>query len=417
MIDLSKIRYRVVVMDENSNQYNIKDYIQNLGWEENENEIAVRCSFTAKNDETSKGYLSNIIKPGCLVGIFATDGGSLDEEVARGYVETWNPSERNRTTDLKCTCYDELYKLQKSQDNRYLQSGTGTQSAIEAILDDWEIPQEDYTGPNASHGKTVYNNKYLSDMILELLDDAYKKGEDKCIIRASKGKTAIVPKGSNSTVYVFQKDNTQMFSQSISTADLITRVQVVGQADDDGKRSVEATLNGLTKYGIRQRIYTRGSDETLADAKSASQEILNSDGKITKGMTVQSPDVPFIRKGDLVYIISSSVSEYYLVKSIQHSIESYSMTMELDIAEEELVAATEESSSGGTKEYNVGDVVNFHGGTHYVSSYPDSKGYNARAGSAKITIKNGSGQAHPWHLIHEDSGSNVYGWVDDGTFD
>ena len=38
-------------------------------------------------------------------------------------------------------------------------------------------------------------------------------------------------------------------------------------------------------------------------------------------------------------------------------------------------------------------------------------------GKAKITIKNGSGKAHPWHLIHTDSGSNVYGWVDDGTFD
>ena len=69
------------------------------------------------------------------------------------------------------------------------------------------------------------------------------------------------------------------------------------------------------------------------------------------------------------------------------------------------------------KSYNVGDIVNFKGGTHYVSSYPDAKGYNARAGKAKITIKNGSGKAHPWHLIHVDGGSNVYGWVDDGTFE
>lgn len=67
--------------------------------------------------------------------------------------------------------------------------------------------------------------------------------------------------------------------------------------------------------------------------------------------------------------------------------------------------------------YNVGDIVNFHGGTHYVSSYPGSRGYRAKAGKARITIKNGSGKAHPWHLIHVDGSSNVYGWVDDGTFD
>lgn len=83
-------------------------------------------------------------------------------------------------------------------------------------------------------------------------------------------------------MYVFRTDNTQMFSQSISTADMITRVKVVGKADDDGRTSVEATVNGETKYGIRQRIYTRGKDESLADAKSAAQEILDDEGKIKR---------------------------------------------------------------------------------------------------------------------------------------
>ncbi len=410
MIDLSNIRYRVVVMDEAGNQYNIKDFIQNLGWEENEKEISVHSSFMTRNDSTSKGYLSNIIKPGCLVGIFASDG-VMDEEVARGYVETWNPTEKNSGNDLKCTCYDELYKLQKSQDNRYYSSGTGTKSALQSIFDDWEIPQGDYKGPNASHGKTVCNNKYLSDIMLELLDDAAKRGEEKCMIRAEKGYVSVVPWGSNKSVYVFKVDNTQSFSQSVSTENLITRVKVVGQADNDGKQSVNATLNGETQYGIRQRIYTRGSDETLSDANAAAQEILNGDGKIEKKMTVQGPDVPFVRKGDLVYIMSNSVSDYYYVKSIQHNADSYSMTMDLEYAE------PERDSGQGMKEYKVGDVVNFHGGTHYVSSYPGAKGYNARAGQAKITIKGGSGQAHPWHLIHTDSNSNVYGWVDNGTFD
>lgn len=413
MIDLSKIRYRVVVMDEGGSQYNIKDYIQNLGWEENENEISVRTSFVVMNANTSKGFLSDIIKPGCLIGIFATDG-SIDEEVARGYVETWDSVEKNSGISLKCTCYDELYRLQKSQDNRYYPSGTGTKSALLGILDDWEIPQGAYSGPNASHGKMVYNNKYLSDIMLELLDDAAKKGEDKCIIRASKGYTDIIARGSNETVYVFSADNSKSFSHSISTADLITRVKVVGQSDDEGNRSVDAALDGKTEYGIRQRIYTRGSDETLDDAKSAAQEILGGDGKIVNEITVQSPDVPFIRKGDLVYVISGSSSDYYFVKSIQHDADIYSMTMELEQTEK---SGDNGSDGNAAKEYNVGDIVSFHGGTHFVSSYPDAKGYNASAGSAKITIKDGSGKAHPWHLIHTDGSSNVYGWVDEGTFD
>lgn len=414
MIDLYAIRYRVVVMDEGGNQYDIRDYIQNLGWEENENEISTRISFTAKNDNTSKGALADIIKPGCLIGIFAADGGQLNEEVARGYVETWNPVEKNSGNSLRGVCYDELYKLQKSQDNQYYSAGTGTKAAIQGIFDDWEIPQGEYRGPNVSHGKLVYNNRYLSDIILDLLDDAAKKGAGKHMLRAVKGYAGVVPRGGNETVYVFKPDNVQSFSQSVSTENLITRVKVVGQADDDGNRSVDATLNGQLKYGIRQRIYIRGSDETLEDANSAAQEILDGEGKIEKEMTVQSPDVPFVRKGDLVYIESGSISAYYYVNSIQHNADTFSMTMDLEYAEPE----AENSNSGQEKkEYKVGDIVNFHGGTHYVSSYPGAKGYKARAGKAKITIANGSGKAHPWHLIHTDSESNVYGWVDDGTFD
>ena len=50
MIDLSKITYHIIVVDENGKQYDIRNYIENLGWEENENEMSVRTSFTVRND-------------------------------------------------------------------------------------------------------------------------------------------------------------------------------------------------------------------------------------------------------------------------------------------------------------------------------------------------------------------------------
>lgn len=334
MIDLSNIRYRVVVMDEGGSQYNIKDYIQNLGWEENEHEISMRISFTARNDKTARGYLSSIIKPSCLVGILASSN-CMETEVARGYVETWNPVEKNSGNDLTCTCYDELYKLQKSQDNRYYPSGTGTQSAIQGIFEDWGIPLGEYQGPNVAHGKEKYNNKFLSDILLSLLDEAAKKGGETCIIRAMKGYVSILPRGSNQEIYVFKENNTQSFSQSVSTANLITRVKVVGQADKDGKQSVEAVVNGMTTYGIRQRIYTRGTDETLEAAKSAAQQILDEDGRIEKNMTLQSPDVPFIRKGDRVYVMNGFASNYYDVKGIRHHADSCSMEMDLEWIEKQ----------------------------------------------------------------------------------
>lgn len=79
-----------------------------------------------------------------------------------------------------------------------------------------------------------------------------------------------------------------------------------------------------------------------------------------------------------------------------------------------------DSDGNKKKSYKVGDIVNFKGGTHYVSSYKNAKGSSARAGKAKITLDpdcKGNGGAHPYHLVHTDSKSNVYGWVDEGTFE
>lgn len=85
------------------------------------------------------------------------------------------------------------------------------------------------------------------------------------------------------------------------------------------------------------------------------------------------------------------------------------------------VKETRATGTGGEKkEYKAGDIVNFHGGTHYYSSYSGAKGYPATAGKAKISLDKsckGNGGAHPYCLIHTDSTSNVYGWVDEGTFD
>ncbi len=329
-------------------------------------------------------------------------------------MNTWNPSLQNSGRELKCVCYDELYSLQKSQENLYFPSGTGTKSAVTGILNAWELPLRKYEGPDVAHGKLKFNNRYLSDILLELLDDAVKKGGKKCILRAAEGKAEITPRGSNRNVYIFKADNIKSVSESHGIDSLITRVTVTGQADDEGKTSVEATLDGLTRYGIRQRIYVRGSDETLEAAKSAAQEILNEDGTIKKEITLQSLDVPVIRKGDRIELEAGLTKGSFYVKSVRHDADTCSMSMELKKTEREEVKG---ETSETHKDHNVGDVVNFRGGTHYISSYPGARGYPAGAGPAKITKKNGSGKAHPWHLIHTDSSSNVYGWVDDGTFD
>lgn len=68
-----------------------------------------------------------------------------------------------------------------------------------------------------------------------------------------------------------------------------------------------------------------------------------------------------------------------------------------------------ETVTSGT-DYKVGDVVLFTGTKHYTSSN-DTNAKTCKAGNAKITAI-ATGAKHPYHLVHTDNSSNVYGWVD-----
>ena len=304
-----------------------------------------------------------------------------------------------------------LYNLQKSQDNFFFRSGTGTKTRINKILGKWKVPLGRYEGPDKKHGKKKYQNKYLSDILLNILDDAVKKGGKKSVIRMEKGKVSIIPEGSNKDIYVFKGNNINAAIRNRSIDGLVTRVKVVGRSKEKGREKTEAVLDGLTKYGVRQRIYTRGSDESIKDAKKAAQEILNEDGTARLEVTVESPDVPYICKGDMVYIQTRGVRGYFIVSGIRHDASSCSMSVEAKPSQKNNVSKNQNIVQ---VDYKAGDIVSFNGGTHYVSS-SGSKGYEAEAGKAKIT-KIKSQEKHPYHLIHTDKNSNVYGWVDSGSF-
>lgn len=68
-------------------------------------------------------------------------------------------------------------------------------------------------------------------------------------------------------------------------------------------------------------------------------------------------------------------------------------------------------TTGGTADIKVGDVVEFTGTKHYVSSTAKTAS-SCKPGKAKVTAI-AKGKAHPYHLIAvSGDGSTVYGWTD-----
>ena len=403
---VSDTDYTLVIVTEDGTQYDISDFAEDLGWEENEKELASHLSFTVGTDNEE---LTSLIKIGCVAAVL-TDG----VERTRGTIQRARVKVSGSKETRTVTAYDELYPLQTSEAQFLFPAGQSTKSILTQILDEWGVPLGKYTGANVTHEKLVFQNGSLAETILEILDDAEKKGGEKSILRATQGQVEIVTRGGNSVVYELDENDTVSVEHETSITSLITRVKVVGQeSDKEGVPPVEAVVNGLTQFGIRQKIYRREKDATVAEARTAAQKIIDEEGKIGRNQSVTAPDAPDLRKGDRVYVSVGEMSGYFYANGVRHDATSGTMTLDLEECDGQQVS---EGKQEAKKEYNTGDIVQFHGGTHYVSSYPDAKGYKASAGPAKITIKDGSGKAHPWHLVHMDKTSNVYGWVDEGTF-
>lgn len=188
-------------------------------------------------------------------------------------------------------------------------------------------------------------------------------------------------------------------------------------ASDGGEAKKVGTANGGTQTMDTVRcLYLNEKCDSEAEARQKALAALN---EANRGITTLSGDIPANPKIFSTSVVAVSgmgvIDGNYFVKKMTLTLDpsgGTTQSMELYKIYEQITDQPAAAPAGGK---NVGDIVNFKGGTHYVSSYAGSKGYAAKAGPAKITSIN-AGQAHPYHLIHTDSSSNVYGWVDEGTF-
>jgi hypothetical protein len=192
----------------------------------------------------------------------------------------------------------------------------------------------------------------------------------------------------------------------------VTRVKIYGKADDDGRRGVEAAVDGDQSFGVLQRIILRDADKDIAAANAEAQALIDENGKPDETIQLNSPDVPFLRKGDKVEVAAGNLIGGFIVLGVSHTATTRMMTMTLSRYVDPKTTATRQTSTEPAHgDFKVGDKVNFSGGSHYVSSTATTPTDGDRtAGMAKITNM-AKGAAHPIHLT--GISSNVYGWVNE----
>lgn len=117
--------------------------------------------------------------------------------------------------------------------------------------------------------------------------------------------------------------------------------------------------------------------------------------------------------------ITSSIKPYLLSLTFTDNEEDASDDLQIKLQDREGVWMTDwlqkmldgDVSAASSDGYKVGDVVQFLGGPHYKTSTDKKANGTPKAGPAKITIIK-QGALHPYHVIHTDGTSRVYGWVD-----
>lgn len=356
MINIANIQYRVVGIMPDGTKLDLTTVCTDVGWEEGARELSARISMKVYNGFYMGKQLSEIVQPNMPVYIYAIMDG-VQVKVCTGTIARWKLTFTNGQTAMDITAYDEMIALRRNQDSLYFSDGTGTKAIITQILDKWGVPY-DYKGPDVQHAKTVFKKKYLSDMVLKILDDAKMKGAGVYFMRANNGKVEIIPRGTNTTTYHLDAmNNTVSGSDDYDASAIVTRVTIVAKSDKEGHQAVLSTIDGDTKFGIRQVIYERPQDKTLEDATTAAKQILKEKGALKRKTTLTGPDIPTLRKGDRVRVRVGTIYGYFFVKSIRHNADDGKMSLEItEDKEKNKEEANKQSQQGTTSSVSTTDI-------------------------------------------------------------
>jgi hypothetical protein len=330
IITPEKFKYKVKVLQGTGTLADITGAITDISLEDDDGEIAQHADVTVANIKCGSGNLSDMIKPGCSLFYYA-DWGAGFTEVFRGFVWDWNDRPTSSDKSFEFTAYDNLIFLDKSQDNLYFSKDTKTESIISAIAKKWNVPLS-YQYKSIAHSKQMMPATTLSDALKTILDDAQSKLDEDYVVTSQKGVLTIAVQGSNSTVCEFNADNCTATQNKLSMDDLITKVVVGGKEDSEGRIPVEVIFEGRTEFGVLQSITNRDGDTTLAAAETEAKKTLQEHGNLSEDRTIDTIDIPFIRKGDKIKVSVGSLDGYFYVLGVTHSPKTQTMTLQIKSA-------------------------------------------------------------------------------------
>lgn len=330
---------------------------------------------------------------------------------------------QNHKKKLSFTAYDNGIYLANNKDTFTYENKTASEVFRDVCsrfgLPMGEVSECSYRIPELTKSKTTG-----FDAIADALSLDFDATGIRHFITSTKGKLNLLTRRENILQWVIETgQNLTSYTYTRSIEDIKTRIKMISKEGTAIAERSNPVLEG--KIGVFQEI--EKPDESLSTAQVNDLVVSMLEEKSTpeRTLSVDAVGIPEVISGMGVYIIipELGISRTFYVDEDTHTFQDnlHTMTLKLNYANDlskpkKGMGSGNGSIGGGSKNYGIGDVVQFHGGYHYVSSSAgNSTGSKCAAGPAKITLV-AAGAKHPWHLIHTDGSTRVYGWVDDGTF-
>lgn len=391
--------------------YDVTQLVEQVSWKGRKGSSSRTLTVTLIDDDGYKHARSEIDVEQGHQCIFSYDG----TELFRGIIMSQTQTNKKK---LQFTAYDNGIYLANNKDTFVYENKTASDVFRDCCtrfgLPMGEVASCSYKIPELTKSKTT-----AFDAIADALSLDFDATGIRHYISSSKGKLNLLTRRENIMQWVIEVgQNITTYSYTRSIEDIKTRVKMVSKEGTTIAEKSNAALE--KKIGVFQEIDQPDESLTTAQVNDLIASILEEKSTPERTLSVEALGIAEVISGIGVYIIipELGISRTFYVDEDTHTFADNKHTMTLKLTYANDLAKEEKGSAeaSNSKDYQVGDVVQFGGGYHYVSSTASNPtGSKCAAGPAKITLI-AKGAKHPWHLIHTDSSTRVYGWVDDGSF-
>lgn len=393
--------------------YDVSQLVETIVWRGRKGSSSRTLDVTLIDDDGYKHARSGINVEQGHQCMFYYNG----KELFRGIIMSQTQSSKKR---LKFRAYDNGIYLANNKDTFCYENKTASDVFRDCCtrfgLPMGEVAKCTYKIPELTKSKTT-----AFDAIADALSLDFDATGIRHYVSSDKGKISLLTRRENILQWVIEVgQNLGTYSYTRSIEKIKTRVKMVSKEGTTIAEKSKADLE--KKLGVFQEVDTPEESLTTAQINDLISSILDEKSTPERSLTLEAVGIPEVISGIGVFIIipELDLSRTFYVDEDTHTFEDNKHTMSLklnyasDLAKEE--KASEETAEA-KKDYKVGDIVYFKGGSHFVSSTASKAASTGLgAGKAKITYT-AKGAAHPYHLVTEDwSATHVWGWVDEGTF-